>query len=38
MPHFMIALIFFKPFLENKMSIFEEYVVFDHALSLFVIV
>ena len=27
-----------KPVLENRMSIFEEYVVFNHASSLFVIV
>ena len=25
MPHFVIVLIFFKPFLDTKMSIFEEY-------------
>ena len=25
MPHFMIVLIFFKPFFDNKISIFEEY-------------
>ena len=28
MPHFMIVLIFFKTFLDNKMSIFEEYGAF----------
>ena len=33
-PHFMIVLIFFKPFLENEMSVFEESAVFNHALSL----
>ena len=28
MPHFMTVLIFFKPFLDNKTSIFEEYGAF----------
>ena len=28
MPHFMIVLIFFKAFLDNEMSIFEEYGAF----------
>ena len=38
MSHFMIVFIFFKHSLENKMFIFEEYVVFNHVSSLFVIV
>ena len=29
MPHFMIVLIVFKPFLDDRMSIFEEYGAFN---------
>ena len=29
MPYFMIVSLFFKPFLDNKMSIFEEYGAFS---------